>query len=219
MGKRQRTAWATALSLVLHVLMLAGMVLGLKVVQPPPEGRALEFTLVRPIERVRVPASPTPAPPQAIRAPPPQLHPHVTPQPPVAPAPGVALPEARTPAPAPTPRVYGPLAEGGVKPSLSGRMGCDDDPLRRRQLDEDQKQTCANNLTARAKAAPPLSLIPDDKLAEYERNTACRRNYTKQAIPRLTDQTNTSVAENLPTAMPSGLGSVPAPKDCGFGQR
>src|SRR3954469_23632488 len=85
--KRKRAAWATGLSLALHVLMLAGMVLGLKVAKPPPEGRAIELTLVQPLERVPAPAQP--APPQARAAAPPPLRPHLAPAQPAVPPPGV----------------------------------------------------------------------------------------------------------------------------------
>lgn len=218
--RRERRAWATGLSLVLHVLMLAGMVLGLKVVQPPPEDRALELSLVRPLERIPVPVTPRPAaPPQTVRAAPPPVSPRLAPQQPAASVPGVAAPEVKAP-PQPAPRVYGPgVEENGVKPSLSGRLGCDDDPLGRKALNPEQKQACANNLVARAKAAPPILDIPAAKLAEYERNAACKRAYTQQGIPRSASSTAASVADNLPSALPGGLGSIPARKDCGFGDR
>jgi hypothetical protein len=42
----KRTAWAIALSLALHVLALTGMVIGLKMVSAPPEGRTMELRLI-----------------------------------------------------------------------------------------------------------------------------------------------------------------------------
>jgi hypothetical protein len=216
-SRRKRTAWAAGLSAVLHVLMLTGMVVGLKVVKPPPEGEALELTLIRPLRPP--PKLPPPAPePQTTR-----IGPQARPRPAPAPPPGVptvALPPAPA-APPVAPRVYGPaVPEPGVRPSLSGRMGCDEDPLARKEYTEGQKQTCANNLTARAKAAPQLPLnISGGKLAEYERNARCHQAYGKQGIPSLHDDTDASVAPNLPSALPKGLGNVPAPKDCGFGER
>jgi hypothetical protein len=99
-------------------------------------------------------------------------------------------------------------------------VGCDEDPLASRELTPAQKQACANNMTARAKAAPQLPLnIAASKLAEYERNARCHQAYSKQGIPSLHDDTDASAAPSLPSALPKGLGYVPAPKDCGPGDR
>ena len=96
-SRRRRAAWASGLSLVLHVLALTGMVVGLKVVQPPPEERAMELTLVRPLPELE--RTPTPVERAPERAVAPILKPHLPPQ--IAPtAPVAALPQ--TPAP-PTP--------------------------------------------------------------------------------------------------------------------
>jgi hypothetical protein len=169
--KHRRTAWATGLSVVLHILALTGMVIGLKVVGPPPECRAMEVRLVpapksqpRPEPAQRSPERPNAATP---------LRPHLTPLP-SSQAPAVTLPEAPTPTPA-------PQAEAGPKgllPSLSGRLGCDD-PLTF-HLTPEQRQACDNRLAKLAREARPLAPnIPDEKQAQYDTHVRCRDTYRK----------------------------------------
>jgi len=215
---RKRAAWATGLSLILHVVMLTGMVVGLKVVLPPPEERAMEVSLVSPLtpppRRPPPPPPPSPAPPRPAPAPP--LRPHLTPQP-QAPAPGVAAPPAPPAAPpsAPPARVYGPPADG-VKPSLSGRVGCDDDPLRRKELSESQKQACANNLAELTRNAKPLGFTMSDlKEKEFDKGVACRRALRGGSAP------SSDSTDFLPnhSVQPPGLGPTPSLKDCPMSDR
>ncbi len=212
-GRRKQTAWATGLSLVLHVLVLTGMVLGLKVVTPPPEERAMEVRLLQPPPLPEVAARP-PATPQEAQASP-VLKPHVTPRP--APSvPGVALPEVKAPPapPAPLLQPYGPVQSGGLKPGLSGRMGCDA-PLGFK-LDEAQKQACANNMAERAREAGSLGFAMNAaKERRFDRNANCRQAMHAAGIPTAAD------TEFLPqhSALPPGLVPTPSFKDCPLSDR
>lgn len=212
--KRERAAWATGLSLVLHVLMLTGMVAGLKIAKPPPEGQAMEVSLVLPPRVKPLPAPPAASPQKSLAGP--TLRPHLAPPAPAA-VQGLPLPEAAPPGPAPAPSP--PAGAQGLMPSLSGRLGCDD-PLTF-HLTPAQKQACANNMAQRARAAPQLALnIPDRKQADYDRNVGCHRVYGKAAMPASTTPTDVGVrGPALPPDVPGGLGYVPGPKDCGFGER
>jgi hypothetical protein len=212
--KRERAAWATGLSLILHVLMLTGMVVGLKIEKPPPEGQTMEVRLVLP-PRKPPPPVPSASSPQKSPAGPP-LRPHLAPPAPAT-VQGLPLPEAAPPGPAPAPSPSaGPQ---GLMPSLSGRLGCDD-PLTF-HLTPAQRQTCANNMAERARAAPQLALnIPGRKQEDYDRNVRCHAAYGKAAMPPSTTRTDIGVGGNaLPPDVPGGLGFVPGPKDCGFGER
>ena len=206
--RRKRTAWATGLSLVLHVLMLTGMVVGLKVTLPPPEERDMEVSLVPPLVRPVIPPTRPPSTPSApARQAPPAvqaLRPHIAPLPPAS-APTTSLPEVKAP-PEQKPQVYGPVvSDDGMRPSVSGRMGCDD-PLGIR-LTESQKQVCANNLTERTKAAKALELnIQEANKAAFDRNRRCRDVYTRQGIP---GSAQAGSGGSIP-----GLGNVPSFKDC-----
>lgn len=177
-GKHRRAAWASGLSLVVHVLVLTGMVVGLKVATPPPEERPIELRLIRPFE-------PQPRPAPSVRIPErvntaPALRPRATPQPaptvptvtlPVAPAPAPKAPEA-------APKTYGPEDRRASGPS--GKLGCDN-PLNIR-LTVEQQQACANNQARLTRDAKPLDLIPADKKAEYDHYEACR-NYRHSGVP------------------------------------
>lgn len=178
--KHRLTAWATGLSLVLHGLILTGMVIGLKVLKPPPEEQALELRLVRPFEPQ---APPEPPVPQASRrtAAAPSGPARVRP-PPSPPQPPAAQPEA---APSPAPVAKAQAGPPDVrKPSVSGRMGCDD--VLERRMTEEQRQACVNDLARLAREAKPLDLnIPDRKKAEYDRVARCQEARRRSAVPSL----------------------------------
>jgi len=180
MKQSKRAAWATGLSLLLHVLALTGMVVGLRVVQPPPEQRAMDVTLVPPIDFKPRPQKPQPAAERAAPTPLPILKPHIAPRvPPQAPPAVPTTPAPATPAPAPAKpegpaRVYGPV-EGSGGGSTSGKLGCDD--FLGFHLTGAQRETCLQNLARLGKNANPIDLIPADKLAEYERYSRCRETY------------------------------------------
>ena len=165
--ERRREAWAAGLSLLLHVLLLTGMVVGLKVLRPPPEGRALEVRLVpalKPRPRARFADRPLPRPlPGAPSQRPP------TPQPLPA-LPTIAAPE--TPAPGSN---AGPLADGtpkGLLPGLRGQLGCNDPDAYR--LTTDERRTCAESLARLAPNARSLDLnISASKKAEYDKYEFC----------------------------------------------
>ena len=203
---RRRTAGATVASLILHVLVLTGMVVGLKVAAPPPEDRAMDVRLIpSPLAQPR-PERAQRAPSPSRREAPAPLRPHLTPAP-SAPVPTTALPQAAPPAAAPRP-VYGPQA---LQPSLSGRLGCDD-PLHI-HLTPDQAQVCANNLAAIARAAKPLELnISARNKADYDRKVHCQDVYTHAGMPSSgsRDPSGGSIA---------GLGYVPSFKECPPGDR
>jgi hypothetical protein len=174
-GRQRRAAWATGLSLVLHVLALTGMAVGLRIALPPPEDRAVELQLIAPF---KPPPRPQPARRQPARASPaPSLRPHPTPTPPPE---TPVLPLPATPAPAPTPDAdpgpgFGPR---GLSPSFSGRLGCEN-PLGAR-LTPEQRQVCVDNLARETQEAPRFSLnIPDSKKAQYDTHIRCRDTYRK----------------------------------------
>ena len=172
-GRQRRAAWATGLSLVLHVLALTGMVVGLRIEGPPPEDRAVELQLIPPSKTT---PRPQPAHRQPERGGPATfLGPHPTPTPPPE-APVLALPAA--PAPGPQPEAGPGIGLRGLSPSLSGRLGCDS-PLGR-PLTSEQRQACYDNLARRTRQAPQLALnIPADKKAAYDRY-ACRHEYIRR---------------------------------------
>ena len=201
MKKHRRAAWAIGLSLVLHGLVLTSMVVGLKVLRPLPESRAVEVELVPAPELQSRPAPPLGPPERARNTPP--LRPRPTPRPSPE-APVAAPPET----PAPAPRVYGPLPEGpkGMAPSLSGRMGCDD--VLGFHVNSAQRQACADNLAKLGREAKPFELdIPDDKKAEYDRHVRCNRDYTER--PGIAPMTEYDADGNVKTGPSAGLGDIP----------
>lgn len=201
--KSRRTAWATGLSLLLHVLVLTGMVMGLRVAVAPPEDRAVEVRLVPPIaERPRPSprrAQPTPERPTAG----PPLRPHLAPPPPVAVA-TTPLPQAAAPA-EPQPQIR---FQAGPLPTLNGKLGCDD-PMSI-HLTTEQRAVCDNRLAKLAKEARPLDInIGDKAKAEFDRNRHCREVYTRGGIPPVAEL-NESTGQQI-----TGLGYNPGPKECG----
>ena len=197
-GRHRRTAWATGLSLVVHALALTGMVLGLKIVTPPPGDRAMEVRLM--------PAfAPQPRQEPAHRRPErsnaaPSVRPHLAPQSSSG-SPITALPETPAPAPAPNPEA-GPK---GLLPSLSGRLGCGDSVAAR--LTPEQRQTCANNLARLAQEARPLGLnIPEQKKADYDRYVRCGETYRHAGVPSMNERAPDGTLITGPSA---GLGYIP----------
>ena len=166
-GSHRRAAWATGLSLVLHVLALSSMVFGLKVLKPPPEDHAMELSLV-PAFEPRPPPEPVRRPParsSAAPSPQPRLAPQPSPEAPIA-----AAPETSTPAPDAGPG----LEPKGLLPSFSGRLGCD--APRPLHLAEEQRQACANAMARLGRETRPLALnIPDQKKADFDRHVSCRQ--------------------------------------------
>jgi hypothetical protein len=201
--RRRRAAWATGLSLILHALFLAGMVLGLRVVTPPPEDRAMEVRLM--------PPSRTPPRPASVRLPPaperpkasPPTRPHLTPSPSASVA-TLVPPQAAAPAPTPAPRPqYGPDV---MQPSLSGRLGCDD-PLNY-HLTPEQRQLCDNHMARLGREAKRLVPdISDANKADYDRRVRCHDSSTRSALPR-SDSSDDS------TGAIGGLGYNPSFKEC-----
>ena len=205
---RNKAAGASAISLVLHGLFLAAMVLGLRAVPPLPEPPPIEVTLVPPPVFVPLQTSAASArTPQRTR-PAPVLRPHlpavVTPDAP----PAAILPEAKVPASAPpgvNPGEFG--GKKGLLPSLTGQAGCDD-PLSFR-LDEKQRAACNDRLAQTAKQAKPLALaIAAANLEAYERNVRCRgpRGGAMPSLSSHDDSTGMQIG---------GLGYNPSLKDCG----
>ena len=189
--RRRRAAWATGLSLVLHVLALTGMVVGLKVAKPPPEDRAIELTLLAPPQLERTPRPVERSPERAAAAP--VLKPHAPPQ--VSPAaPVTALPETPAPPAAPK-RDYGPKVETGPDDyALSGKMGCDD-PLGMK-LTPAQRQICAGKLGRLAQDAKPLDNIPEGKRRDFDRTARCQDNRRARNVPQMNPATGASAPDN-----------------------
>ncbi len=205
--RRERAAWATGLSLVLHVLFLAGMVLGLKVDEPPPEGRAMEVRLIPPPQARSRPKPPRPTQNAQRAAAPAPLRPHLTPAPPAAVS-TTPLPETSAQA-APPKVLYGP---SGLQPSVSGRLGCDD-PLGIHMTPE-QRQACANNMAALGRAAKPLGLdISARKQADYDRKVHCQDVYKRGGMPSF-NSLDASTGGQI-----NGLGYNPSLKECPPGDR
>jgi hypothetical protein len=180
--RHRRTTWATGLSLVLHALALTGMVVGLKVVAPPTEDRAIELHLI-PTPRLQ-------PPPESVHrrsgrtsvaAP---LRARPTPQLPTE-SPIAAPPEAPAPVPA---AGIGPQVDGeskGLLPGFRERLGCDDPaPF---HLTTEQRKACVDQLARIAKDAKPLALdIPDQKRAAYDYYVYCAKLH-KGPIPSMSD--------------------------------
>jgi len=212
--RRRRTAAASGISLALHGLFLAAMVFGVRAVKPPPEAPPIEVQLIPAfIQPKPVPApTPPPAPSAAAqRAQPsrPVLTPHISPQP--APLPAVPLPEAAKPAPPAPPAPPSAVAvqgapKGGLLPSLTGRLGCDDPASF--HLTKAQMDVCEQKFAETAKTAKPLALdIATARMAELERNRRCHDIYTRGGIPQ-------SGGHNDSTGQINGLGYNPSFKEC-----
>ena len=202
-----RAAVAAATSMVLHLLFLTAMVLGLRVIKPPPESPAIELQIVPPFTIAAAPRA-VAAPKKERPVPRPALKAHVSPLPPTVSAPPLTLP-----APAPHRERAGPLLpeEGddakGIRPSLTGRLGCDD-PMSF-HLTDAQKARCENNVGAAARAAKSLNLdIADAKLRAYDRAARCHAAATG-AMPASASGEGAS----------KGLGYVPSLKECPPGDR
>lgn len=173
---------AAGLSLVLHGLVLTGMVVGLRVLTPPPESPTVEVELI--------PARPLQPRPEPARRPSEHTGAGAPPKPRPTPTPAPEMPVAAPPeTPAPAPKVYGPLPERpkGLAPSLSGRMGCED--VLGFHVNSAQRQACADNLARLGRETKPFDLdIPDRKKAEYDHDVHCLRDYTaRPGIPPMTE--------------------------------
>ena len=176
------------------------MVLGLRAAAPPPETRPVEIQLLPPLE-ARTPV-PQPVPQSGRQAQRPALKPHVSPAPAIPLAP-LTLPEVPKAA-APAPEVAGPV-DKGLKPGLSGRLGCDD-PLGF-HLTEAQLAVCQNNLGATARTARPLDLnISDANRQAYDRTVRCHGT-NGGAMPQ-------SDAPSNGAGGMKGLGYIQTLKDC-----
>jgi len=208
--QRNRTA-AVAISLALHGLFLAAMVLGLRAVKLPPEASPIQVELIAPFAQTRPSPAvvPTPSPAPARAAQRPTLAPHLSPAPP-APLPPVVLPEAAKPAP-PTAQP-GEGAPRGLLPSLTGRLGCDD-PISF-HLTKEQMAVCEQKFAETAKAAKPLALdIANARMAELDRERRCHNIYTRGSIP------SSSSHDESTGAQIGGLGYNPSLRECGPGDR
>ncbi len=211
---RKKAAGASAISVALHGLFLAAMVLGLREVKLPAETPPIEVTLVPPpiFTPVRKAETPTPSP-QRTQAAAPVLRPHLAPL--VAPdaPPALAVPEAKAPA-APTAPGINPGDFGdkkGLLPSLTGQAGCDD-PLSF-HLDDKQRAACNDKLAQTAKTAKPLALaIAAANLAAYEKNIRCK-GPRGGAMPSLSAKNDSTGAQI------GGLGYNPSLRDCGVKDR
>ena len=201
---RKRAAGASAVSLILHVLFLAAMVAGLRVVAPPVEDRPIEISLLRPAPIDPV-TRPTPAPSRTPE--------RVAPGPVVRPRPVLAAPSPATIPQAPAPSAPDAVNPGdiggpqGLLPSLTARAGCDD-PLSF-HLNDQQRAACDQKLAERAHAAEPLALnFAKAKLAEFERQERCKKLYTRGGIP-------SSSSHDDSTGVMAGLGYNPSLRECG----
>jgi hypothetical protein len=204
-GKHRRTAWATGLSLVLHVVILTGMVIGLRVATAPPEERAIALQLIPRPPELQPRSEPVQRAPERSTNAAAPLRPHLTPQPPPE-ASAVTLPEAATPAPNPGARLRGLL------PSLSGRLGCDDAQASR--LTPEQRQACANTLARLAQEARPLNIyIPEGKKVDYDRYVHCGEVYRHAGMPA-----SGSHDSSTPGSI-AGLGYIPSFAECPVGDR
>jgi hypothetical protein len=208
------TASATGVSLLLHVLFLAAMVLGVRAVQPPIEERPIEIEIVPPF----VPQPPSarrattpPPPPAAAARPAPPIIARPRPAPPAAPPaapPPVALPPA-PPKAAPTPP--GPTdyddKDERFRSSARIHLGCaDPDPF---HLTPGERDVCGQKLAEAAKTAKPLTLEPPEaKDADYQRKQRCHELYKRQGIP-------SSVGRDDSTGSVAGLGYNPSLRECG----
>jgi hypothetical protein len=184
---------------MLHALFLTGMVVGLKVLRPPPEDRAMELRLI--------PAPERPPRPEFARRRPERLNPTLPRQPRLSPQPAsetsvAALPQTPAPGPGPAPGPTFDAGSQGLMPGLSGRLGCED-----RRLTPEQRQVCANNLAQRVQDTERLGLnIPDQKKAAYDLHVFCRDNYRKAGVPSMNQYTADGERISGPSA---GLGPVP----------
>jgi len=200
--RRRRTACAIGLSLVLHVLALTSMVIGLKVLSPPSEGRAVELRLVTlPEVMPRLETVRRAAPRSAA----PSLRQRPAPQP---------APEALAAAPSQTPASAASAEAGGkgLLPGLWGRMGCDDPAAFR--LTPEQRQACLGALAQRAATARPLGLnLSDQKKTAFDRYEHCRNYYRNDPTVPLSQQI---VPE---TGKPPEPGYIPSFKECPLADR
>ena len=207
--ERRRAAWATGVSLALHVLFLAGMVVGLRVAPLPEGDPPMQVSL---IPALRPPPQPVRPPPTSERpkavAP---LRPHPTPALSV-PVATLAPPEAEGPAPeTPQQPQFGP---GGLGPSLSGRLGCDA-PLTY-HLTPEQRQVCDTRMARLGREAKRLVPdIADKNKANYDRYVRCGETYRHAGVPPMNGYTPDG---ELITGPAAGLGVIPGECVKGLGQ-
>jgi hypothetical protein len=197
-GRHRRSAEAAILSLVLHGLVLTGMVLGLRVLAPPPEGRAIELRLV-PAPELRIHLQPAHRRPERTNVAAPVQRRRAPPLPTEAAIP--ALPD--TPAPTLTPRPgIGAQADGasqGLLPGFRERVGCNDPGVF--HLTTEQRRACADDLARLARDARPLALdIPIRKQADYDRYERCLYLKRTAAVPSLdpNDPSSGAVVTSMP---------------------
>lgn len=205
-----RAATASAISLGLHALFLAAMVLGLRAVAPPPEAPPIQVQLIPPLPLLQQRSAPARAPPPPTlerHEPRTELRPHFAPPPPVvAPTP----PPVALPAPQPKREKAGPLldesnGDKGWRPTLTGRLGCEDPASF--HLNEGQRAVCQNNVGETARRARPLDLdISDENKAAFDHAARCHEAYGRGGIP--------SATESSGGASIKGLGYVPSLKEC-----
>jgi hypothetical protein len=199
---------------LLHLLVLTAMVLGLRVIQPPPEDQAVQIELIPPAIprppplRRPAPSAPAPRPAAPIVA---------RPRPPTqaAPAPAAPLPLAPAPArpaPAPQPPPGYDDRDDRFRSGLRVHLGCaDPDPF---HLTPQEREVCGQKLAEAAKTAKPLVLEPPEaKDADYQRKQRCREVYKRQSIPSSASHDDSTGAQI------GGLGYNPSLQACGPGDR
>jgi hypothetical protein len=209
-ARRRRAAWAAGLSLLLHVLALTGMVVGLKVLAPPPEGRTVELRLVAPLEL-------QPRPEPMRRAPARRAAAALLPQrPTVQPPSENPLPAApETPAAQTSPGLQADAGAKGLLPGFRGVLGCHDAAFR---LSRDERRACADYLAHASRNAPQLALdIPARKLAEYDKYERCLKLQQTAPVPSLNPNDPSSGAEVLPGGVVRNLG-MGNPQGCFMGK-
>jgi hypothetical protein len=201
--KQRRTAWAVGLSLLAHVLALTGMVVGLKVLQPPPERRALELRLFPALEPNPRPEPPRRASPRRELAAPSRRRQTLPPSPDL---PTIAAPEAP---PKPDSGLQAGTGSKGLLPGLQGRLGCND-PVTF-HLTTEQRLACAGDLGRLAGNAKPLALnISASKKAEYDNYERCLHLQRDVPIPSVSANDPASGAETAGrVALNVGMGHVP----------
>ena len=207
---QRRAAGAAAISLALHGLFLAAMVLGVRAVRPPPEAPPIEIRLLPALQ---------PPPPVKAAQTPPRAPQHALPRPILQPRP-LALPPPLPPVivPAQPGPAAPPAASGdgaprkGLLPSLTGRLGCDDPASF--HLTDAQRAVCDQHMAEVARAAKPLALNMDlDKKADLDRKARCHaEGRGGGAMPG-------SSSGDESTGGISGLGFNARFRDCGPGDR
>jgi hypothetical protein len=207
--RRRRAAWAAGLSLVLHALALTGMVVGLAVLKPPPEHRAVDVRLFPAFEPQPRPEPFHRSPPHGDAAAPSPRRADVQAPPE---SPSAAEPEAS--APQSDIGAQAGAESKGMAPGFRGLLGCNDSAIR---LTTEERRGCAQSLGRLARNGPQLALnISARKKAEYDKYERCLKLQQTAAVPSLDPNDPSSGAEVLPGGVVRSLG-MGNPQGCLMG--